>query len=396
MQALLTTTRAWHLGQTARAFSERGALAGLWMADKNATQVPHGWYHRCWPYHLAIKPFYHLSPEHWQERATYGLIGFWKRWLCAKLRSANCPKFDVAQAILGFGSELFDKAEQVGALKVADCPNSHPATLQSAWQRECDLWCPGEQVPIPRWMFARMARELERADVVLCPSEFVRESMVSNGVPPAKCFLNPYGVDTTLFNSNEASVPRHSTLDTPCFISVGAISLRKGHQYLFRAFETVKQAMPGAELICVGDYKADFRKERPRWAGLFRHYPKLSHPELAKLLPTCTAFTLLSVEEGFARAIPEAMAAGLPILATYQTGASSLVKDGVEGMIVPARDPDTTAQAMIQLASDPEMCQRMGNAARKKAVIGNSWQDYGDRLVAEYERRLNETGKLTK
>ena len=90
------------------------------------------------------------------------------------------------------------------------------------------------------------------------------------------------------------------------------------------------------------------------------------------------------------------MAAGLPILATYQTGASSLVKDGVEGMIVPARDPDTTAQAMIQLASDPEMCQRMGNAARKKAVIGNSWQDYGDRLLAEYEQRLNETGKLTK
>src|SRR5438105_9111350 len=120
MQVLLTTTRAWHLGQTARAFSERAALAGLWMADKNATGMPARLYHRCWPYHLAMKPFYHLTPERWQERATYGLIGFWKLWLRAKLRSANGPKFDVAQAILGFGSELFDKAEQIGALRVAD------------------------------------------------------------------------------------------------------------------------------------------------------------------------------------------------------------------------------------------------------------------------------------
>jgi glycosyltransferase involved in cell wall biosynthesis len=357
------------------------------MADKNATGVPAGLYRRCWPYHLAMKPFYHLTTDHWQERATYALIGVWRAWLVAKLRAASCPKFEVAQAILGFGTELFRKAQEVGALKVADCPNSHPVTLQSVWQSECDLWCPGAQLPIPGWMFARMARELELADLVLCPSEFVRESMVSNGVPVSKCFLNPYGVDASIFGAERNGPPPAAVR----FISVGAISLRKGHQYLFRAFEKVKQAIPEAELICVGDYKADFRKELPRWSGQFRHYPKLSHPELAKLLPTCTAFTLTSVEEGFARAIPEAMAAGLPIVATYQTGATSLVNDGVEGLIVPARDPEKTAQAMIQLASDSAACQRMGDAARKKVTAGNSWQDYGDRLLAEYKARMTKS-----
>src|ERR1043166_1770017 len=370
MQVLLTTTRAWHLGQTARPFSQRNALAGLWIADKNATRIPAQLYRRCVPYHVAMKPFYHLTPENWQEWATYRLIGFWRFWLQRNLKSHSCPKFDAAQAILGFGEELFEKAEQVGALKVADCPNSHPITLQHEWQRECDLWCPGRKVPIPSWMFARMTRELARADVVLCPSEFVRQSMVNNGVPASKCFLNSYGVNTTLFAAKHNNP---SPLASPRFISVGAISLRKGHQYLFRAFEQVKQALPQAELICVGDYKADFGKERPRWIGRFRHYPKLSHPELAKLLPTCTAFALMSVEEGFARAIPEAMAAGLPIVATFQTGATSLVTDGVEGKIVPARDPDKTAQALIQLASDPADCRRMGDAARQKAGAGNSW-----------------------
>lgn len=361
------------------------------MGDKNAADVPASLFRRCWPYHLAMKPFYHLTPDDWQERATYWLIGVWKVWMRKRLRSADCPRFEVAQGILGFCTEIFDKAEQVGALKVADCPNSHPANLQSTWQRECDLWCPGQRLPIPQKMFARMAGELQRADVVLCPSEFVRETMTSNGVAPAKCFLNPYGVDVGMFAVGDAV--EVDKVDSPDkgklrFITVGAISLRKGHQYLFRAFEKVKQKWPEAELICVGDYKADFRKERPRWEGKFRHYARLTHPELAKLLPACTAFVLTSVEEGFARAIPEAMAAGLPIVATYETGAPTVVQDGVEGLIVPARDPERTAEALLSLASNVVARRRMGAASRRKGVQSNSWQDYGDRLLAEYERRV--------
>src|SRR3954465_3733644 len=81
VQVLLTTTRAWHLPQTAKAFSQRRALAGLWMADKNATGLPANEYKRCWPYHLAMKPFYHCAPQIWDERATYAMIGFWRYWL---------------------------------------------------------------------------------------------------------------------------------------------------------------------------------------------------------------------------------------------------------------------------------------------------------------------------
>src|SRR5206468_6059522 len=134
MQILLTTTRAWHLGQTAKAFSDRTALAGLWMADKNRTSIPAGEYRRCWPYHLAMKPFYHLAPQIWDERATYWLSGLWRLWLRANLRSSRCPKFDVVQAIMGFASEVFEQAEAVGALKVVDCPNSHPTTYRGFWQ----------------------------------------------------------------------------------------------------------------------------------------------------------------------------------------------------------------------------------------------------------------------
>ena len=383
MQVLLTATRAWHLPQAAKALSARRALAGLWMADQNSTNLPPSEYLRCWPYHLILKPFYHLAPQIWSERATYFFQWVYERWLRARLRSASCPKYHVAQAITGLCTEVFDRADEVGALKVADSANSHPTTLYGFWQRECDLWCPGEKVPIPRAIFARMNRELSRADMIIVQSKFCMESMVLNGIPAEKVFINPMGVDTTLF------AKRLKVAEQPRFICVATICLRKGHQYLFRAFEMVKRVLPEAELICVGEYKSDFRRERPRWEGTFKHYPSLSQKEIAQLLPTCSAFVFPSQEEGIGRAQIEAMACGLPVVGTHEAGTSTVIADGDGGFIVQSHDPRSIADAMIRLASDRELNWRMGEAAYCKAAAKNTWQDYGDRLIEEYQRRLS-------
>jgi glycosyltransferase involved in cell wall biosynthesis len=380
MQIILTTCGGWYLPNTARTFLERGALAGLWISSKNNTGIPADKYRRCWPFYLAMKPLFHCVPQIWEEKAFYAFFPLWRAWL----QKQKWPEANVIQAIMGYATEPFEMAEKIGALKVVDCANSHPTTLFGYWQRECDLWCPGEKVPLPRWMFARMNRELERADVILCPSVFVRDTMVANGIRPEKCFVNPFGVDLSIFKKREA-IPA-----TPKFIAVGTICLRKGHQYLFRAFEQVKRQLPEAELICVGDTKTDFRKEWPKWKGTFTHIPYLPHQELAKLLQTCTAFVFPSQEEGFARVISEAMGAGLPILASHESGATTLVEDGVEGFIVRGRDPQHIAKAMLRVALDRELCQRMGDAAYKKGAAGNTWQDYGDRLLGEYQRRLEQ------
>jgi glycosyltransferase involved in cell wall biosynthesis len=151
----------------------------------------------------------------------------------------------------------------------------------------------------------------------------------------------------------------------------------------------VKKLLPDAELICVGQYKTDFRCERQRWEGSFRHISHLSHADLAALLQTCTAFVFPSQEEGFARVLSEAMAAGLPILASHQSGATTLVDDGVEGIIIRAQDPQHIADAMIRVAADPKLNQRMGEASLQKGATKNTWQDYGDRLLDAYARKLS-------
>ena len=310
------------------------------------------------------------------------MIALWSNWLRQYLRLGFCPYYNVAQAIMGFGTELFDEAEKRGALKVIDCPNSHPTTYYGFWQRECDLWCPGERVPIPQWMFARMNRELERADCIIVQSSFCRDSMVWNGIPESKIFINPMGVDTSTFQ------PRQSVPIKPRFICVGTICLRKGHQYLFRAFEIVKRRLPDAELICVGDYKRDFAKEKPKWKGSFTHIPHVDQTTLAGILQNCTAFVFPSQEEGIARAQIEALAVGLPVIGTHEGGATTLVRDGIEGFIVRGRDPQHIADAMIQVFLDPDLNRKMGEAAHKKGAAKNTWQDYGDRLLEEYQRRL--------
>ena len=379
MRVILATTRSWYLGHTSVALHKRNALSSFLMADKKPRQLPPQFYKRCWPYHLAMKFFYHFTSQVLEEKATYFFSYLYDSWLKKELRSQS---YDVIQAIMGFGIQGFCHPSSKNALKVVDCPNTHPVTYRGFWQRECDLWCPGENVPIPGRFFRRMIQELEMADLILCPSVFVKETMLLNGIPASKCFVNPFGVDSQLFKSR-SHIPT-----TPKFICVGTICVRKGYQYLFRAFELVKKVVPNAELICVGDYKRDFAKEKPRWKGSFTHIPHVDHTTLAGIFQKCSAFVFPSQEDGFARVLSEALGAGLPIIASHESGATTLVRDGIEGFIVRARDPEHIADAMVRIALDPELNLKMGKAAFQAGTAKNSWQDYGDRLVEEYQRRL--------
>ena len=276
---------------------------------------------------------------------------------------------------MGFATEAFEIAERTGKLKIVDAISSHPTSFFGFWQRECDLWYPGKEVGWPRMMMARSNRELERADLISCPSIFVRDSMLYNGIPESKCFLNPYGVDTSTFT------PRTVVPEKPRFICVGTLCLRKGHQYLFRAFEKVRKVLPDAELVCVGGDYPDFKLEKKRWEGTFKHYQNIPDAELARALRESTAFVFPSNEEGFAKAIIEGMASGLPIIATYQSGATTLVEDGVAGIIVAARNVNQIAEAMIRVATNREENERMGRAAYERGAKNNSWGDFADRLI---------------
>jgi glycosyltransferase involved in cell wall biosynthesis len=374
MKVLLVACGAAHLPQIARALEKRDSLAGMWVSNKNSTKVSKEKYRRSWIFHLTMKPFYHLLPGRFIERLFHLCFPIWRFWV----RRQKLPQSDVIHAIMGYGTEPFDLAENTSILRVIDASSSHPTSFFGFWRREVDIWSPNAKIGIPQWLFSRCNRELERADLILCPSTFVRDSMIYNGISAEKCVVNPYGVDISIFT------PREQLPSRPRFVCVGSICLRKGHPYLFRAFQKVRATIPDAELICVGSFYPDFEEERKRWDGTFTHYQNLSHPELAKVLRGCTAFVFPSNEEGFARAIIEAMAAGLPIIATHESGATTLVENGVQGIIVPARQIDKMTDAMIKLATDCGLNEKMGQAAYQRGAKNNSWDDYAERALKIY------------
>jgi glycosyltransferase involved in cell wall biosynthesis len=372
---------SWHLNHTAREANREDCLGGYWVGNSNSNGVPSEKYKRIWPYHLAQKIFYHLPFTNLEEQMRWHNLPFYDAWIG---RQTLPEGVNVVQAPMGSCEALFRLANQSGKkiLKVFDAPNSHPTTQFGYWQRECDLYSPGYKIPVAHWVRSKINREIEMADVVLCPSFFVRDTMILNGVPTAKCFVNHFGVDTTIFKKRE-TLPA-----PPVFISVGSLTVRKGQQYLFRAFEKVKEVLPEARLICVGNIRADFNEELKKWNGSFIHHEGVAHSDLAIMLSECTAFVLPSLEEGFARVLSEAMAAGLPIIASYESGATTVVRDGIEGFIIQPRDTEALARAMLRMAENPEENLSMGNAAYLAGGKSNTWADYTKRLLDEYSRRL--------
>jgi glycosyltransferase involved in cell wall biosynthesis len=97
-------------------------------------------------------------------------------------------------------------------------------------------------------------------------------------------------------------------------------------------------------------------------------------------------FVLASIEEGLALVQAQAMACGLPIIATTNTGAEDLFTDGIEGFVVPIRDADAIAEKISILLTQPEVRERMSQAAISRVAALGGWEEYGKKAIAEYSK----------
>jgi glycosyltransferase involved in cell wall biosynthesis len=356
-----------------------GHQSHLYSPAKNSTALPEASFHRAWPFNLACQPYYRIAKGRFAEAGYHTMFPVWKWWF----KRQPHPRCDVVHAVMGSAVEPFDAAEKMDALKVLDASNSHPTSFYGFWQRELDIWNPSARVAVPRRVFERANREIQQADLVVCASTYVRDSMIYNGVSESKLTVNPFGADLSVF------VPRGHPPQIPRFLFVGGLTLRKGLQYLIPAFEQVKKQRPDAELILCGQLNhSDFAELYLRWKHLFTHIRSIAHNDLAKLMQSCTAFVFPSVEEGFARVIAEAMAGGLPIIATHNSGATTVVEHGKQGIIVPTCSSQAVTAAMLNMIEQPELCDAMGKAAAARMAQDGSWADYAGRLIKAYTAHL--------
>lgn len=207
-------------------------------------------------------------------------------------------------------------------------------------------------------------RALERETWDLCdrltaPSQYVKDGMVEEGVAPAKVEVLPYPVAPDWFRPTERPAAR-----TPLTVGfIGTVNLRKGIPFLF---ETARRLPPTQfRFVAVGpvelnaDVVAKHRGEVEVLGGR-------SRKEVARLLDEFDAFYFPSTCEGSAGSVMEAMMAGLPVVCSPNTG--SVVRDGVDGFLVPYDDTELAAERLAELARDPQRRLAMGRSARARAA----------------------------
>jgi len=271
----------------------------------------------------------------------------------------------------GLGS--LRRAKAMGMVTVVERASSHPLYQARLLQEEYARW--GLTFRIPQATLKRGLAGMEVAGYVLIPSNFVRHTFVEKGFPKERLLQVPFGVDTTRFRSAEGQTPHPFRV-----LFVGQVGIRKGIPYLLEAWQRL--GWKDAELWVVGRPSAELRSILARYRDLPGLHLIGYMADPVAVYRQADAFAFPTIEEGSALVTYEALACGLPVVTTPNAG--SVVRDDVEGFIVPIRDAEALAAALERLRADERLRREMGQAARIRAEEF-TWEGYGDRLVQTYE-----------
>ena len=275
----------------------------------------------------------------------------------------------------------FQEAKRLGKACIYDMPiGYYPAweKTQAELERQFVDWLPPGRLQSSRYARPQQKRqEMELADLVLAPSSFVEETI--RAFHPNKAIsLASYGVDLEFWTP----CGRNERLEVLRFIYAGQNSLRKGIPTLLQAWE--KAALRSAELQLVGPwYLSDGKK-----ASLppsVTHVPALSSEALRDHYRRADVFVFPSFFEGLGLVLLEAMACGLPAIASTATGGADVLTEA-SGQLLPVGDVDRLVDSLRWFDQNRSQVPAMSRAARKRAEEC-TWNRYR-RAVTEATSRF--------
>jgi glycosyltransferase involved in cell wall biosynthesis len=211
----------------------------------------------------------------------------------------------------------------------------------------------------PDWARQRQLDEYEMADAILVPSQYTADSF-----PP---HLQTKLIKAPLFG--RCAIPDSVRLGRNPTFTVGVVGgspLRKGYLYLLKAWKQL--ALPNARLLLrtgrnFGEY--------PVLNELVKGLPNVEFldyvPNISDFYQQCDVFVLPSIDDGFGMALVEAMVNGRPCIATTNCGASELMTDGHDGLVVRAADEMELAAALLRLYESEDLRQSIAMAGRSRA-----------------------------
>lgn len=244
---------------------------------------------------------------------------------------------------------------------------------------------------INRWLARNTAR-------IIAVSTPVRDDILRyDRVDPSKVTVVPNGVDVarfTLAMTREQARERLGIADVPYVIgTLGRLEEQKGLPHLVEALRLLAEGGDGAFLLVAGSGRAEGRlremisrlglEARVRFLGVRRDVPEIHR--------AMDVFVLPSLWEGLPIALLEAMASGLPVVATPVGGIPDVVRDGTNGLLVPPADPVALAEALRRLRRDPSLGAELGRAGRETVRDRHSHRRVAEQVMTIYRESLRRT-----
>ncbi len=225
----------------------------------------------------------------------------------------------------------------------------------------------------------------EAAAVLVAVSNDMHRQLISLGAPSEKVHHLPYGIDT------EAFTPVDPAENPPHIVAVGRFTPKKAPLQLLEAFRLTHEHVPEAQLTVLGD--GELLPAAQDWLELFPelhsavHLPGAATPDQVRAtLAQARLFALASRvpesgdSEGLPLAVLEAMATGLPVLATRHAGIPDAVTDGTEGLLVEPGQVKALSEGMVRLLQDTALATQMGAQARQRVTRDYDRRDYHAKL----------------
>lgn len=274
-------------------------------------------------------------------------------------------------ALCANGYRSGQRVQQLGGKFVCDRPCSHIVYQDNLMKEEYSRWGLSFSGSDPRTV-QKEENEYRIADVVSVPSEFAKRSFIESGIPEEKLVKITYGARLERFQKVADPDPNKFVV-----LWVGSVSFRKGFLYALEAFNNFKH--PNKVFKVIGPVDHTYKKliDKQNLQNV-EFYGRVQNADLPAIYSSANIFVFPSIEDGFGMVMGEAMACGLPVIATNHTGAEDLYEDGKEGFIIPIRRPDLIVDRLTQIADEPHLREQMSDLSMKAVTKLGGWDQYGD------------------
>ncbi len=297
------------------------------------------------------------------------------------------PELDAIYGYEHAAEFTFERAKQIGVKTIYDVPAPETTQIRNLMEREIShypemdtLWFQKTKEREPNRL-QRRKREWELADIVICASNFTKQTFATAGYDTHKVKVIPYGAPEPISESaceSGGSSPNEKI----AFIWAGTFSLRKGAHYLLEAWHQLKAGQHATlEIYGTCDLPASLLHPLPdgvHFKGTISQTELLEHYEAADALIFPTMY------DGFGMVITEALSRGCPVITTHHAGAAHFITSGETGYIIESASSSAISEVISRCISKPDALKKMRVPAVQSAAKWQ-WQDYRSELLSYIE-----------